>query len=336
MLRVGLVTCADVPGLAKDDLLLVEELGRRDVATGAVVWNDPSADFSAFDCLLLRSCWDYHLQPGTFRTWLEARERSGSLLWNPPALVRRNMHKSYLRRLERAGIRIPPTAWLPEGHPVSLPGLLEQRGWTEAVVKPAVSACAFQTFLVRAETAAWDQERLDELLRAGDVLVQQFLPVIRREGEWSLVFFGGPPEVNSGGPDCSRSRCDRGGGGRYSHAVRKRPSGGDFRVQAHLGGTVQAEAPPPGVIRQAEAVAGRIPPPWVYARIDGVVVDGAFVLLEAELTEPVLFLGHDERAARRFADALLGQVHAHRRSLLGPRLDLHPAPVVLGHAPHDG
>jgi glutathione synthase/RimK-type ligase-like ATP-grasp enzyme len=318
LLRVGLVTSADVPGLAKDDLLLVDELESRGVATGVVVWNDPAADSSAFDCLLLRSCWDYHLQPRAFRDWLQARERSGSLLWNPPALVRQNMHKSYLRTLETAGIRIPPTAWLREGERVSLPGLLEKRGWTEAVVKPAVSACAFQTFLVHTGTAPSDQERLDELLRTGDVLVQQFLPVIRREGEWSLVFFAGPS------------------GGRFSHAVRKRPRGGDFRVQAHLGGTVQADAPPLSLIRQAEAVAGLIPPPWVYGRIDGVLVDGVFVLLEAELTEPVLFLGHHEQAARRFADALLGQVDAHRRAVLGPRLDLHPASVVLGHAPHDG
>jgi len=284
MLRVGLVTCADVPRLAADDHLLADELQRRGVATEAVVWDDPAADWAAFDRLVLRSCWDYHLQPGAFLEWLDSRERAGDRIFNPPALVRQNMHKSYLRGLDSGGIPIPPTAWLHRGRSVSLAGLLEQRGWTEAVVKPAVSACAFQTFGVSSASAPLEQDRLDRMLQAGDVLVQRFLPEIQSEGEWSLVFFAG----------------------RYSHAVRKRPKGGDFRVQAHLGGTVAAEDPPDSLVQQAEAVADRVPRPWVYARIDGILVDGLFVLLEAELTEPVLFLSCEKKAAGRFADALLG------------------------------
>jgi hypothetical protein len=44
----------------------------------------------------------------------------------------------------------------------------------------------------------------------------------------------------------------------------------------------------------------------LYARVDLIPgPDGAPVLVELELTEPSLFLGHAEGAAERFADAIL-------------------------------
>ena len=55
----------------------------------------------------------------------------------------------------------------------------------------------------------------------GAVMVQPFVPEVLAEGEWSLVFLGG----------------------RFSHAVRKRPRGGDFRVQSEHGGLTESAVP---------------------------------------------------------------------------------------------
>jgi hypothetical protein len=46
----------------------------------------------------------------------------------------------------------------------------------------------------------------------------------------------------------------------------------------------------------------------LYARIDGVDVDGTFVLMELELIEPALFLDLDPAAPARFARAILDQL----------------------------
>ena len=43
----------------------------------------------------------------------------------------------------------------------------------------------------------------------------------------------------------------------------------------------------------------------LYARVDGCVVDGGFVLMELELIEPALFLGMAPGAADRLAVAVL-------------------------------
>jgi hypothetical protein len=49
--------------------------------------------------------------------------------------------------------------------------------------------------------------------------------------------------------------------------------------------------------------------PLLYARVDLIPgPDGAPLLVELELTEPSLFLGHAADAARRFADAIARRV----------------------------
>jgi glutathione synthase/RimK-type ligase-like ATP-grasp enzyme len=285
VLKVALATCARLPELAADDRLLQEELRRRGVDARPVVWNASEAAWAAFDRVVIRSVWDYHLSLPEFLAWLDLLEAERMQVWNPAALVRANAHKSYLRELEVAGLPVVPTAWIGRGSDVDLGRLLKSRGWTDAVVKPAVSASAFRTWRVSAAEAARSECRGDfrRLLAEGDVLVQRFLPEVQREGEWSFVFFGGE----------------------FSHAVLKRPALGDFRVQEELGGSVVAALPAPSAVRDAETFASHVPRPWAYARIDGVVANGKLTLMEIELIEPQLFLSRDPMAAARLAEAVL-------------------------------
>jgi glutathione synthase/RimK-type ligase-like ATP-grasp enzyme len=282
MSRVGLVTCRKVPELTPDDLLLAGELGRRGIDAVAVVWDDPAVAWEGFDALVLRSVWDYHHRSAEFGAWLDRLEASGVAVWNPVPVVRGNLHKSYLRGLAAAGIATVPTVWLDRGASADLAGVMAANGWPRAVVKPAVSASAFKTWLVEAGEAAAGQTRLEELLAAGDALVQRFEPAIRDAGEWSVLFFGGA----------------------YSHAVRKLPGPGDFRVQAELGGSSAAAQPAPAVLAACRRILETLAGPWLYARVDGIEQDGAFILMELELIEPFLFLGADPRAAARLAEAL--------------------------------
>jgi glutathione synthase/RimK-type ligase-like ATP-grasp enzyme len=271
--------------LTDDDGLLLQELQRRGVEALPVVWDDAAVSWETYHRVVIRSCWDYHRRLPEFFAWLERLEGQGVPLWNPPPLVRWNARKTYLRELERAGARVVPTAWLEQDSAADLAGLLAERGWPEAVVKPTVSASAFRTWRISAQEARSPQTRrvFGDLLAEGDVLVQRFLPEIERSGEWSLVFLGGD----------------------FSHAVLKRPAEGDFRVQAEFGGRVITEPPPASVVSQARAVAALIPGPWAYARIDGVAAGEAFTLMEVELIEPYLFLSEDATAAARLADAIL-------------------------------
>jgi hypothetical protein len=85
----------------------------------------------------------------------------------------------------------------------------------------------------------------------------------------------------------------------------KRPTPGDFRVQEDFGGSSEARLPEPAIVQAAAYALRQVPGAPLYARVDGVVVEGAFTLMEMELIEPSLFLATDEGAAGRFAQAIL-------------------------------
>lgn len=242
----ALVTWRGLPELAPDDRLLRDALLRRGVDARAVVWDDPHADWRSFDAIVVRSTWDYHKRVEEFRAWIDAME--GLPLWNPPAVLRWNIHKSYLLDLQARGVNIVPTLLV-----------------RDFVVKPAVSATAYRT----------ERHTTDH-----DVLVQPFVPEIAEDGELSFVFLGR----------------------QFSHAVRKRPGNGDFRVQTEFGGSVEPFAPSADLIAQAERIAATLGDEWLYARVDCVVRDERLMLMELEATEPSLFL--DAVSAERFADAL--------------------------------
>jgi hypothetical protein len=277
--RVALVTCARIPDLTADDRLLAAALGERGAAVSAEIW-DADADWASFDRVVLRSVWDYHLRADAFGAWLEARSADGTVLLNPAALVRWNMHKRYLDDLAAAGHAVIETVRLARGG--SLAAVLDERGWDDAVVKPAVSASAHRTFRVSRAQSASRQADLDAVLGDGEALVQPLAPEILDAGEWSIVFVAGA----------------------FSHAVRKRGAAGEFRVQEEYGGHATPGDPGPSVVAQAAAALGAAPGRATYARVDGIVRDGAFVLMELELIEPVLYLELGG-AAGRLADAVL-------------------------------
>jgi len=282
MKRIALATAAKLPLLNDDDRLLIPALGELGFAAVPAVWDAPAVCWEEFQAVVVRSCWDYHERLEEFLAWVTRLERAGVPLWNPPAVLRWNSHKSYLRDLAARGVPIVPTRWLARSRPVDLATLLRDAGWRDAVVKPAVSASAAGTWRTSTETATTDQGRLNELLLAGDVMVQPFVSEVRDAGEWSILFFGE----------------------RYSHAVLKRPAVDDYRVQWEFGGSAVTLAPPPGLVADATAVMAAVQGQPLYARVDGVERAGRLVLMELELVEPHLFLGWDADATGRLAGAL--------------------------------
>lgn len=266
---VALATSEKWPKLAPDDLPLASELNAAGIDAVPAVWTDPEIDWALFDAVIIRSTWDYHRRRDDFARW------TGELpvpLFNPPAVVRWNMHKGYLLELGKNGILIPRTEMIQTPQPPSWNGPL--------IVKPAVSASAYETHRFDdASSAAADIERL---LAHGDVIVQEFVPEVLRNGEWSIVFLDGT----------------------LSHTVRKLPKAGDFRVQEELGGSATAERAPSHVVDAAAAILDAAGADVLYARVDVVERPTGVTLMELELIEPVLFLRKAPESARTLAHAV--------------------------------
>ena len=282
--RIALVTGAEMAKPDPETHYLVAALAELGVEADIVPWDSP-ADWAAWPLVVVRTPWDYFRRLPEFLAWAEATHQLTRFV-NPWAVIAWNCHKQYLRALAADGIPTVPTLWLDQGC-ADARAQLQARGWGEVVVKPAVSIGAIGALRADAADSAC-LAHLDRLVADGDVMVQPFVTSVAEAGEVSLVYFGG----------------------RFSHAIRKQPAAGDFRVQDMYGGTVHAHQPTDAELAVADAVLARTPAPTTYARIDLVEFAGAPALMEAELIEPELFLGATAEAAMNFARVLQAALRA--------------------------
>jgi hypothetical protein len=274
---VVLATCRSKPALTPGDALLAAALELAGAPVEALPWDAVPPGDARVVCL--RSTWDYHHRWPEFRAWIAGFGGPAGRLWNPAETVLWNADKIYLRELEQAGVALPRTRWIDPGERPDCDALLREWGLRQAVLKPRISATAHGTHRIvpGQELSEQDWGALDGC----GGLLQAFVPEIGSRGEISLVYLDGA----------------------YSHAVRKRPAAGDFRVQREFGGTLEGVSPAAPVLGFGDGVLGAVTRPWLYARVDLVEADRGPLLMELELIEPDLFL--DAAAAARFAAALL-------------------------------
>jgi glutathione synthase/RimK-type ligase-like ATP-grasp enzyme len=256
-------------------------------AAEAAVWSDDDVIWETFDAVIVRSCWDYHLRITEFRAWLERLDASRIPTWNSPDLMLWNSDKRYLLDLAARGVATIPTTIVPrEATLDAIVSLVADAAWTRVVLKPAISASGFETHAIDVPFDQPARETVARVVARGAALIQPFAAEIPRDGELSLVF------IDAG----------------FSHAAIKRAAAGDFRVQTEHGGRVDSIEPNASIVEQASRALAALPEIPLYARVDGIVRDGAFLLMELELIEPNLFLSHASGAAARFASAILHRV----------------------------
>lgn len=186
-LTIGFVTSAEHRNLVSDDLKVAAALQRRKVTILPVVWTEVAAQEVACDLLVLRSVWDYHLHPEAFLNWACKIHQRVPVV-NPPEVVRWNMDKHYLREFEAAGILIPQTLFLEQGSTVDLQDLMDEAGFSEAVIKPAISASAFETHFVGRQDAVLFNGKMNTLLQKRALLIQEFVSEIKTgvSGHWCI------------------------------------------------------------------------------------------------------------------------------------------------------
>lgn len=161
---------------------------------------------------------------------------------------------------------------------------MDARGWTQAVVKPAVSASAYATRLVTSETIAEGQAHLDALLAERDMMIQPFLASVTTTGERSLVYFDGA----------------------LSHTILRSPALGEATgPKVRLIANDAEEAAFAGRVIQA------VNSEMLYARVD-IAGDevGDLRLMELELVEPWLGLDLAPEAPAHFAAAIARRMEA--------------------------
>lgn len=278
-LQIALATMRGATHGDAESALLIDALAQRGVRAALIPWDD-DRDWSAVPLVVSRSPWDYFDRHAEFVAWVRSTGAATRLV-NPPELLEWNTHKGYLAELADAGVPVVPTAMVARGAATDGQAAALTAHGGRVVIKPAISGGARGTILTDADGDE-AREHLAALAAEGDVLVQPYLPEVE-QGEVSLLLFGGA----------------------LSHALRKVPAGGDFRVQEMHGGHIVDHEPTDAEREVARRVLEAIPHPATYARIDLVTTDAGPLLMEAELVEPELFLGRDPEAPGRYADVLV-------------------------------
>jgi glutathione synthase/RimK-type ligase-like ATP-grasp enzyme len=229
-----------------------------------------------FDVILPLLAWGYHRAGADWQSATRRWQEAGLRVMNPPSVLRWNADKVYLGRLEERGVPVTPTLFTERLGPDQLAEFARRFGTERLIAKPQVSALAWQTI-------RWSPGDSIENGPTGPAIIQPYLPAIEESGEVSLIYLAGA----------------------FSHAIRKRPQAGDFRVQPEYGAVICAATPTPDERAAAEAALAAVDEPLLYARVDLVRdLQGRPVLMELELVEPDLYLRFDPAAPARFADAV--------------------------------
>lgn len=289
--EVAIATCSTHPHAEPSDRPLLAALARLNIPATRIPWNDPAADWSRFSAATIRSTWDWHLHPAAFAAWID-RAGAATTLINPPQTLRWGLDKSYLFDLARKNVPTVPSILIKPADRSRIPDLAYAHNWPHFVVKPTLGATAWRTSFTmtgRDPLHAWRFANADY---GGDALLQPFLHSIATTGELSIIAIAG----------------------RITHAVLKRPTSGDWRVQGDFGGTATLVDAPPEARRIAEACLAALPAPTLYARIDLVPDDrpagvpAPWLVIECEVVEPELFFDLAPAAADTLAHAIVAQL----------------------------
>jgi len=283
--KILLLTAQTLPHDDHETALVAQELTRLGIDSEIVPWSAPGVAEREADLVVIRTTWDYTTRLHEFQAVLGALSAQ---VTNPIDVVKWNCHKGYLTELAGSGVPIVPTqlyfaADLTPAHLLELPDF----DVAEIVVKPAVSAGAVGVGRYPSGSPAASAQ-LMSLLATGDVLVQPFQSEVL-QGERSMIFLGGM----------------------FSHAVRKTPSSGDFRVQEQFGGVIHPHLPSDAELAVAQAALALVPAGsagLTYARVDVVGTQNLPLVMELELIEPELFLPLAPGSPLTFAKALAARL----------------------------
>jgi hypothetical protein len=281
------------PDLREDVFEYDEEMGSLTPAMAAqgmelvpVRWRDAAARASEFAAMLPLFVWDYFEENEAIFLAEMAKTETQTKLLNGFDVLRWNANKTYLDVLEDRGAPVIQTLTAPRVTERAVEKAFETFNTDKLVIKPQVGGGAWRQVL----HSKGEPFPSKDALPPEAALIQDFLPSVVEEGEYSFLYFGGE----------------------FSHGVLKQAKTGDYRIQSMYGGTETPYAPSQEERLAAQRVLDCLDFTPLYARVDLLRgKDGGLKLIELEMVEPYLYFPHAgigedglNKGAVKFAKAL--------------------------------
>lgn len=260
--------------------LLEHLFAARGVTVSLLPWTT-DADLYDYALAIPLMAWGYHRDMPLWLSQLDRWTASGAQLVNPLPVLRWNADKAYLLDFEQRGVPVVPSRIAEALSNADLAAARSAFVCERLVVKPVSSASSHHTFLLGRDDA------LPPEVIGQRMLVQPMMTAIETEGEYSLFYLGG----------------------RFSHAIVKRPKAGEFRCQSQFGGRHNMIDAPAEARALGDAALAAAGPDIAYARID-LIGDGkgGYVLMEIELIEPYLYLDQAPDGGAAFIEMVTGMI----------------------------
>ena len=275
-----------------DRFELIEEVGKLTPALAAhgmelheVRWREIADRAGEFAAILPLMVWDYF--EGNEDAFLTAIARAEKItpVFNSFDMLKWNADKSYLDELHARGAPVIRTLTVERVTERNVARAFEELETETLVIKPKVGGGAWRQVLYKKGEPFPDADTLPP----EGALIQPFLSSVTEEGEYSFLYFGG----------------------RFSHAARKTPKAGDYRIQSIYGGAEETYTPTQAERDRARDILDVLDATPLYARVDLLRGDdGTLKLIELECIEPYLYLPHakgeggENEGAQKFAKAL--------------------------------
>ena len=268
--------------VADEDKILTDILSELGLDFTFEVWSVDRVNWSAYTHLLMKSPWDYFDRYAEFLPWCQKINALGIPAFNDMDTVIRNSDKRYLEEIQAKGFPIVPTIFNSKNQIPDLEACFASFETDQMVIKPTVSGGAKNTMKIHKKNWRENQEQIESLLGSEDFMVQPFIKEVAEVGEHSYLFFNG----------------------KFSHAVLKSAKSGEFRVQHFFGGQIHPIDPPLIELANIQKIIDEFAADTLYARVDGVWIEGIFYLMELELIEPYLFLFTSKEGKENYKNAI--------------------------------
>jgi len=232
-----------------DRFELIEEVGKLTPALAAegmelveVRWREIADRANEFAAILPLMVWDYF--EGNEEAFLSAIAKAEKVtpVFNSFDMIKWNADKSYLDELASRGAPVIRTLTVDHVTERNVARAFAELDCETLVIKPKIRGGAWRQVLYKKGDPFPDAETLPPEV----ALMQPFLSSVTEEGEYSFLYFGG----------------------RFSHAARKTPKPGDYRIQSIYGGAEETYTPTQEERARARDILDVLDQTPLYARVD--------------------------------------------------------------------
>ncbi len=259
--------------ILEEDGLLLRALTALGFNVKRASWSSKTFNWESVDYAIFRTTWDYFERLEEFLNWIKFYSRKIKFI-NEIDLIFWNLDKIYLKDFPEKDI--VPSLFLKLNEKISLEKIFKKTRWKEIVIKPSVSAAAWNTYRVSQKNIKSVELIFSKLKKKNKMIVQEFQSNVLVFGEISIMVFGGV----------------------YSHAVLKKAKENDYRVQDDFGGSVSIYSPKKNEIEFAEKIVSMCPKQPLYARVDILFNQSKKpILSELEIIEPELWFRFNKKSA---------------------------------------